>query len=300
MKKLNIVYTAVLAGLFSLCGCSSAPKRPMVITEKYELSSTELENGNRDLAGGNFVNADKHFTEAYKLALSIDNSDLISRVLFSQIAYQTSMPGFEYSNTAETLLVQARRHAARADNCVILSAVCDIYEAHILIASASAAENQGADAEKLCIKNEKILEKDPYYAGFLYYTLGDALIIEKKYTDGETAYLKAADIHTKSRYLQEIGHDWYAVASARSLAGKKQSAIDALEQALAYDRNAENTAAIASDYLAAARVLAKAPATEEEKKAAAEKAVYAASMYRAVNLEESAKRCDVFVQNITK
>lgn len=293
MKVAGIFFILAIF-LFIFISCSSAPERPMIITEKYDLASVQLEDGTRALACGDFVNADKHLTDAGTLALSIDNPDLLVKIFLSRIAWQTTVNGKAGEESALQFLKEARLEAERSSGKEIFRAVCDIYEAHILVCCTDQADK----AVALLLKNERAVEKEPFYQGFLYHTLGDALALQKKYDEADRIYLKAAELHTKNRYLQETGNDWYAAASVRSLGGNKRLAFDAIEQALVYDRNAENTAAIASDYLAAARILVREPATEDDKKKAAAQARYAAAIYRAVNQEDPAKECDAFAESV--
>jgi tetratricopeptide (TPR) repeat protein len=291
-KSGSFLILLIFAVLF--ISCSSAPERPMIITEKYDLASIQLEDGTRALACGDFVNADKHLTDAGTLALSIDNPDLLVKIFLSRIAWQTTVNGKAGEEEALQFLERARLEAERSSEKEMFRAVCDIYEAHILVC----CTDQTDKAVSLLLENERAVEKEPFYQGFLYHTLGDALAAQKKYGEADNVYLKAAGLHTKNRYLQEIGHDWYAAASVRSLGGNKKSAFDAIGQALTYDRNAENTAAIASDYLAAARILVKEPATADDKKEAVAEARYAAVIYRAANQPDPAKECDAFAESI--
>jgi tetratricopeptide (TPR) repeat protein len=258
----------------------------MVREEKHILASTELENGNSALVSGDFSLAAKHLNEAFRLALSIDDADMLTRVLFAQISYQAAQNTAESWQSAGNLLAQARVYAARSAGP--LAAVCDVYEAYILIFG---PERAGAGALSLLGEKEKQLDKEPFYQGFWYHTVGDALVLEKRYQEADAAFVKAADIHTKNRYLEEIGHDWYAAASARSLAGNRQQAVDAVIQALVYDRDAENTVAVASDYFAMARILARYAATDAERKDAASRAEYAAAIYRTIGREDAALEC---------
>lgn len=78
--------------------------------------------------------------------------------------------------------------------------------------------------------------------------------------------VSAAENHTKSRYIYEIGLDWYNAARTSSLFGDKSGDISSIENALKYDRDAENSAAIPVDYLAYSKILLKENPSEEDVK----------------------------------
>ncbi|MDR1908606.1 MAG: tetratricopeptide repeat protein, partial [Spirochaetaceae bacterium] len=49
--------------------------------------------------------------------------------------------------------------------------------------------------------------------------------------------------------------DWYLIASARSVGGRYREALAALDQALSFDRRAENSRGLGSDWLARGEIL---------------------------------------------
>jgi len=69
--------------------------------------------------------------------------------------------------------------------------------------------------------------------------------------------MNALSVHEKGRYLEQAAYDWYLIASIRSVAGNYDSAIDALNQALGFDRRAENSFGLAMDWAAMGDVFRK-------------------------------------------
>ena len=89
MKKLLFRFFVISAAvLFS--GCSSTPKRPMVVTEKSDNAGAMYEAGNKELVSGELRAAGWHLQEAYKIALSVDDADLLCRVSLSAIIFKLS------------------------------------------------------------------------------------------------------------------------------------------------------------------------------------------------------------------
>ena len=84
--KRSLFVLAVLLVLFS--GCSSSPKRAMLVTDVSDSASVIYENANAELIGGNIQNAGAHLQQAYNLALSVDDTDLLCRISLSAIIYR--------------------------------------------------------------------------------------------------------------------------------------------------------------------------------------------------------------------
>ena len=282
------------AGCIAAAACSSAPKRPEVITDTYNLASVRLESGNTALAAADFTAAETHFAEAYRMALSIDNAGLLCRVLLSQVVWQCSVRTEQAYGRADGLLEQAVMHAGRSEEKEMLQVLCSVYGLYI----ASCRRSVPQDYAAVLASAEKKLAKEPYYLGFVRHTLGDCHMTIPAYDKAYDAYRSAAEIHKQHLYLQEIGNDWYAAASACSLAGRRQEALDALEKALVFDRNAENSAAIAADYFALAQVYKKFSSGGDDIKKAAAYAQYAAAMYRSIQYEADAMKCEQFANAI--
>ncbi|MBQ0052251.1 MAG: hypothetical protein KBT11_09365 [Treponema sp.] len=279
MKKNNFFAAAVISLIFLVfSACSSAPKRPMVVTDSYNLSYSRLELANNELIAGDLKNAGLHLSESYDLALSIDNSSLLTKISLSGVMYKISAeknPEEAVSQPAagflqfhkQEIYTDAEAFARRSEQKDELLDLCSIYQVQIKL-----SEKQGEKNTLLSQLSsaEKSVAKEPYYLAFLNRTRGDVYMLSGDYSSAEKAYLQAADIHTKNRYLAEIGLDWYCVARSRSLMGDKSGARSAIETALKFDRDAENTAAIILDYEAYSKILLKGSPTEAEQKMAAE------------------------------
>ena len=295
---------AIIAAVSLLCAaCSSAPKRTMLVRDVAAQATTYFETGNNELAAGLFESAGLHLQKAYTLAASVDDADLLCRILLSATIYRLAVATVDVSAVSarggqndipfaglasETLLARADECARRTNRADVLTAVCAVYGQKNAITKRG-AQTDFAAAHTALDASEQKLGKEPYYRAFLQRTRGDVYELQQNYAAADRAYLTAAELHTKNRYLYEVGIDWYSAARVRSLAGNKVGALDAMEQALRYDRDAENTPAIAADYVAIARILAKGSPTAQEKSRAARSARWAAEIYEAGGFAESAQ-----------
>jgi len=318
-----IICASSLIGVLS--SCSSAPKRTMERTTVLSSAYSRLDLANTELAKGDMIPAQNDIDAAYIAALSIDNADLLTKVCLTKMTVATSVgkKRSESTNTksfkidgktnetaagvklltsadAQSILDEAKKFALRSSNPETNLAICSLYEARLLMSSATAA-NEVDNMKKalaLCNDVEPKITKLKQYLAYLYRTRGEILFEQKEYDSAQKEFLAAAELHTKERYLSEIGLDWYFAAKSFSAADKKQAALDALQSALKYDRLDESPAGIASDYYGLAVVLLKGNPTPEEKKQAVEYAQYSAAIYRTGGFENEAKQSLSLVQNI--
>ncbi len=275
---LRPVCAAVLAAALLASGCSSAPKRKMEVFTVRNAAVSQLELGNKSLFQGNTARAYANFEAAYRLAVSVDDSDLVCAVLFAMAGAALSSGGEQGAKDARIIIDKAKTFAATAENKK-LAYMCTLYDARILLAGSQAEE-----ALRLAREAEKGLSGNPFDTAFALRVQGEALRDLGQWNEAEKTLLRAADLHTKNRYLDEIGQDWYLVAQVHSLAGDYGDALKALDTAVRYDRAAENSTGLGMDYYAQALVLEKMNRTAESRSAA----VRSAEIFSAAGLAEQA------------
>lgn len=281
MKK-NLIFLLFFLLFSFLVSCSSAPKRAMVVTDTYELAYSLLESANEDLLSGNLQNARMNLSRSYNLALSIDNAPLLCKVCLSGVSYKILETQIQNENQKKSafsksfldekidfVLDEAKSAANRSADRKSLLDLCKVYEVQKNLADLNSEKTfDGKNLLAALNSSEKSLSKEPYYLGYLERTRGDVFMKMNDFSSARKSYLSAAEIHTKNRYIYEIGLDYYKAARASSLSGNKENAVSAIENALKYDRDAENSAAISLDYLAYSKILLKGnPAEEDVKKA---------------------------------
>lgn len=285
MKK-NLIFL-LFSLLFSfLISCSSAPKRAMVVTDTYELAFSRLSSANEDLLSGKLQNARSNLSQSYNLALSIDNASLLCKVCLSGVSYKILESQVQNQNENENqkksafsksfldekidfVLDEAKFAANRSADRKSLLDLCKVYEVQKNLTDLNLGKTfDGKNLLAALDSSEKSVSKEPYYLGYLERTRGDVFMKMNDFSNARKYYLSAAEIHTKSRYIYEIGLDYYKAARASSLSGDKENAVSAIENALKYDRDAENTAAISLDYFAYSKIILKGNPTEEDVKKA--------------------------------
>ena len=309
MKKHNPVFCILLFSCVFLSGAFAAKKdAAMVNTLVAEEADRTFETANKALASGDMRKAANSLLSAYKLAFSIDDTDLLTRVCLSSISFKLNAQstGYDESHldktylaaTADELLEKAQMFAEFPGNSngTVLSAVCRIYAVRLAL-----SQEKTAYPEYLSTLTslEKPLAKEANHLAQLYRTKGDVYMRSSNYGSARDYYQKAADVHTKNKVLGEIGMDWYNVARSCSLGDKKKDAVSAIEQAIKYDRDAENTSGLGSDYLAYAKILMKGNPSSDEKKKARVFADWAASIYEAGDFISEAEKARAFLESIS-
>ncbi len=308
-KFKRILFSGVL--IYCLAACSSAPKRVMLVTDTRNAAASVYETANREMVAGKIENAGGHLQQAYNMGLKIDDADLLCRISLSAVVYKLSSvyqkdniaPASQlarkpddfaadtpfYGLNAEDMLNLAEEYSGRAEDKKLLRGITEIYRARI------ALSYNNLNIQETLLKlseTEKLLVKEPYYKGYLYRTQGDVYAWDKQYGKARDLYLKAAEIHTKNRYLEEIGLDYYSAARMSSLAGNKEDALTQIDKALKYDKDAENTSAIAADYYAYGLILLKNCRSDEEKQRAKKAILWAGQIYNAGGFIENAELCN--------
>ncbi len=287
MKK--IILIPLFAVLFALISCSST-KRPMVIRTVAAQADASYEEANNLIAYGKYAMADDKLSNARNLAVSIDDAYLLTRICFSRVSYCLAMGQIEQ---AESEIKEAEKYYNRCskEQKKILSGTFTIYQSRINL-----AKNENLDASYILMAKEKNYISEKYYLAYWNRVYGDICVALKRYGEADKAFTEAAQIHIKSRYLAEIGQDYYSLARSRSLEGKKDGAVEAIELALKYDKDAENTLGIILDYFACAKILVKDNPSENDRKKAHEYAVWAMEIAKASDNEGIIQQIEEFLE----
>lgn len=308
MKNRNVFKNVIIAGvvacgmLIALAGCSSAPKRQMLYTDIANRAYDYYEKANGAIVRGEFEKAGKYLEDSYALAVSIDKNDLICRILLSAVSFRIENPAVDLVETdfrlplyIDVLLEEAKVAASLSDvkQRSLLESIIRVYECRARLVKAQNGLDgvTNSEIQKVLDAEIKNLAKEPYYLAFLYRTKGEWSSFLMNYKAAADYFESAADVHTKNRYLYEIAYDWYLCAKSLSRDGKKAEALEAVQKALKYDRDAENTPAIAQDYMAAAYILCKKSPSDTERKQAVFYAERAEKIYRSIGYTEQAENC---------
>jgi tetratricopeptide (TPR) repeat protein len=277
-KKRYVISCLALAFFVS---CSSAPKRPAEVFVIQTMTETQLEIANQEADRGNFTVALPLLEEAWRLAVSTDRPNLRVRVAISR-----ANTLFYLGRQAEAQAMwQSAEEEATAAGDAPLAGACRIYQ------NRSRLTGDAEIAADVLAKTEadyKIVKSDKLFAALAWTVIGLAQKDLEQFETAEKSILNALDIHEDDNYLEHAGYDWYLIGSVRSVAGNFAGAQTALDNALGFDRRAENTFALGMDWAAKGDVFKK---TGDD-----ESAVYAwsraAEIFRTLALEDQAREVE--------
>ena len=292
MKKSLLLLAAILFSVV-LTACSSAPKRTMQINTVYKNVTTTLETANSAMINGNYEQAENLLGSAYQSAMSIDNYDLLTTVCLSYVSLYLS---FEQPDTAKANLFmeEAKFCAAYANNQVQQESLCTLSQIRLELAQGNTEYTKYISQLDTA---QKSLKANAYNDGLFASVKGDVYRAKKDYVNAESSYSQAAALFTKNRYLGEIGITWYKLAQIRSLAGNKKSALEAIQNAIKYDRDSENSIALATDYYAMGKILTKGTPSATELSQANYCYNHSAQIFEAIGMKDQAKRSLEEVRN---
>jgi tetratricopeptide (TPR) repeat protein len=252
------------------------PKRPAERFTVRNVAETQLDLANHEVDQGNFERALNILDEARRLAISVDDPSLLARELLARgnvLYYQGDEAG-------AALLWEDARAEAEYTGETELAAMARIYLARGRLLS-------GANAEevRLAVSRElSVIKKDKLFIALGWTVIGLAEKENRRFIEAEAALKLSLDIHEKGNYLEAAANDWYLIASARSVAGSYDAALDALSTAIAFDRRAENPYGLGMDWRAVGDVYKKAG----DASAAQNAFQRSLAIFRAIGLEQEA------------
>jgi tetratricopeptide (TPR) repeat protein len=252
--KHSVTVTGI-ALVFALLSCSSAPKRPAEVFTERKMAETQLELANKAADRARYDDALSMLEDARRIAVSADDPGLRIRTALSRgniLFYLGKRADADAEWNAALAEAQDAKDA-------MLAAACRVYMYRAALLSGEAAPEETARktrAELPALKNE------PLFTALAHTVIG---LAEKARispganngAEAERAVQSALQIHQKANYLELAAYDWYIIASIRSVSGNYKSALDALQNAISFDRRAENSHGLGSDYLAQGDVCSK-------------------------------------------
>ncbi len=277
---------AAIAASTFLISCSSAPKRSMQISTIYSSSFEMIESANSAILTGDYDNAAFFLSAAENQAMSIDNSDLLCSVALTRCALCLSYnpPHIE---DADRQVQLAKTYIKNCSNPAKQQSIVNLNEVRVAAAKGDASTST---LLRTLEENKKGVKGDAYYEAQFSQVTGDVQKLAQNYSEADKAYSAAAKAFTDNRYLSEIGICWYKAAQVRSLGGNKDGALAAMEQAIFYDRAAENSMALGADYYAVGKILLKGSANAAQSQKAKEAFNHSADIYTSIKQDELAKK----------
>ncbi len=261
MKLVSGLAAVVLSTGILLTGCSSAPERPAEIFTSRDAAQDQMEMARLAVMNRKPAVARQYLAEAWRLAVSTDDADTRIRVLLATGNAWYSEGVLEEA----TRLWQEAKTEADREAITLLSAAATVH-----IARGSLAEGHPEQNMPLAEREErartaraqihavlKDLQKDRLYTAFAWRVLA---LADKELGNTDAAVNEISEstgIHEAGQYLEDAAYDWYIKASIYSKAARYPEALNALEQALRFDRRAENAAGLGRDWMAVGTVLEK-------------------------------------------
>ncbi|MDR0730811.1 MAG: hypothetical protein LBF63_04020 [Treponema sp.] len=265
--------------LFS--GCSSAPKGQPETRTRRRAALDQLEAANKEADRGNYARALSLADEARRFAVAADDPVLIIRSGLSRGVILAYLGRTEEAQASlEGALAEAER--IHSDPLAAVSRM------HIARQQLLDGSRGAADVRDRVMKEIALLKTEQTDLALGWTVIGLAEKELGNWAEAEQGIKNALDIHVKGGYLELAAYDWYLIASIRSVSGIYQGALDALEEALSYDRRAENAYGLGMDWKAIGDVYKKAG-----KDAAADIAYRrAAEIFRSNNMAKEATEAE--------
>ncbi|MDR0707071.1 MAG: hypothetical protein LBF60_04235 [Treponema sp.] len=283
-EKPFVLLFFILAPLLG-AACSSAPKRPAEIFHTRQLGENQLDLVNRAVDQGDYERALGLLGEARRLAVSTDDPGLLIRTKLAEGGVLYNQGEMEQAEAAWSAALMEAESSGEME----LAAQTRIYLARNALLTKKAPPDEAAAQ---VTKEIASIKKDTLAIALGWNVIGLAEKEKSDYAAAETYFKKALAIHDKANYLEQAAYDWYLIASARSMSGQFAAAIEALNAAIQYDRRAENTWGLASDWRAMGDVYRKAGKTAEARAAY----VRAADIYRSINRAREAEDAEKRLQ----
>ncbi|MDR1900193.1 MAG: hypothetical protein LBQ55_09310 [Treponema sp.] len=269
--------------LFLMFACSTAPERPVEVRSLRKLGESQLELANQEMDRSNFDAALIMLEDTWRVAVSSDDPSLRIRTALS-----LGNAHFSLGQKEEAYAVW-KNALQEAEDIRELRAVCVVYiaRADLLSAREAAAAGDAADVKNTAQRvRTEVVEvigfiKDRLYTAFAWTVIAMADKELGYYAEAEAFARRALSIREKARYLEQAAFNWYLIASIRSVAGDYAGAVQALFQAIGFDRRAENTYGLGADWRALGDVYKKAGQAD------ASEAAYrrSADIFRALRME---------------
>jgi tetratricopeptide (TPR) repeat protein len=278
----NIVFCLII--IFS--GCSSAPKKETEIFRERNTAVKQLDLANKTASHGRYQDALVIVEDARRLAVGTDDPSLRIKTLISRgnILFALGRLDEAFRDWEDS----ANEAATSREN--ILAAQARIYSirASLVMLASGAGENviPAVEEYKSRLAAEMTaVRSDPFSAAEGYITLGIAEKEIGRWAEAESAVKRALDFHVRELNFEEAAYAWFLIASIRSVAGNYDSALEALQAAIGYDRRAENGFGLASSWQATGDVLQKAGRPIEAQASWRR----AAEIYRAIDMRHLAE-----------
>jgi len=241
----NFYHAYILLLLLLISACSSQPKKTGDIFDLRKRAEAQLDMGNKQADRGGLEIALILLDEAVRLAVAADDSGLRIRAKLSNSNVLFSLNRRE---EAEEGWNEALAEAERVGNTE-WAAMCRVYIARGKLLSDDGKTTAASLRDELQQAVSQ-LKSDRFSIAFAWTVMGMAEKELGRYAEAEAAIRRSLEIHEKDLLFELAAYDWYMIASFRSLSGDYRGGLQALENAITFDRRVENSWGLASDWRA--------------------------------------------------
>jgi tetratricopeptide (TPR) repeat protein len=274
-------YLAAVAVLLFTISCSTKPKNP---TDDFSIRSqaeAALKLGITEADRNKYDAALQLLAECKRQAVLTDDPSLIIR---SSLSLGNVLFALGRENEAFTEWEAAVSLAEELADRDLLS----VSKIHLSRGSLLSGRQSAQAVFEEAVREAANIKSDNLYIAFSWNVRGLALREMRSFSDAEKAIQRSLDIHEKDKHTLKAAYDWYLIANIRSLDGKSDGALQALNSAIAYDRRMENSWGLAADWRAMGDVYRKSGKTREANKAYNR----AKAIFRAIGDGEKAEEID--------
>jgi tetratricopeptide (TPR) repeat protein len=285
MKRV-IFFFSIVFSVVIFSGCSSSQKKATEIFTDRNTAIKQLDLANYTANRGQYEGALLVLEGARKLALSTDDPPLRLKTSISRGNFL-----FALGRNAEAFAEwESASVEGDASGQPVLAALARIYSirAKIVLFDTEPGAANVQDLKEQLNREMTVVKSDANATAVGNIALGFAEKQLGHWADAESAVRKALSYHEGGLFLEEAAYDWFLIASIRSMAGNYNSALEAIETAIRFDRRAENGFGLASSWQAKGDVLKKA-GRDGEAQAAWQRA---ADIYRAIGLNSLAENVE--------
>jgi tetratricopeptide (TPR) repeat protein len=265
------------ASLFA-AACSTPPKNPGELYDLRSRAESQLDLGNKSADRGDYETALVLLNESFRLAVISDDPGLLVRAGLSRGNVLFALERRDEARAAwGAALGEAETHGNRE-----LQAVSRLHIARGRLLA-------GGKAEAAAVREEAgrelaNIKADRLYTAFGWLVVGQAERDMGRYREAEASVRRSLEIHEKERSFEQAAYDWYLIASIRSLGEQYDGALQALDFAIAFDRRAENSWGLATDWRAVGDVRKKSGKDDEAREAY----LRSAAIFRALGEDDEA------------
>ncbi len=251
----RIAKAACCAALILLAyGCSSAPKKKIVIVEKANQAAEYSKLGDGFFVNGAYDNAIKFYDQALQTNMSIDNLEGIA------IAYNSLGRVYLQAKSLE----QAEKSFKEALRYAIMSGIPRVRAAALInLGELSYTLKDRDGAESFFKEAEPLAQGAPQVLAVFYHNYGVILRDDGTYPEAETYIKRAAGINNGLKSWTELSSNYFVLASIEARKENWAGAVDYAKKALAADKTAEYSRGIAGDLEAVANYSLKAGSAED-------------------------------------